>query len=107
MIFFNCVSVMDIIVPQFQVKDTHITGVVMITQRKMSLGFREKMFPLFMFPFSEWHMAHTIQWDFFLSVNGYLDFINPLQLQDLPRVTAIAIILLMASKTFLKERERA
>lgn len=74
----------------------------MITERKKSLGFRENLFPLFvMFPFSEWHMSPTIQWDLFLSVNGYLDFINPLQLQDLPRVTTVAIIILIASKIFL------
>lgn len=93
----------SIIVLQFQVEDNHIAGVVMIIERKKSLGFRENMFPLLCIPLAN----GTIQWDIFLSVNGYLNFIKPLQLQDLPRVTTVAIIILMASKIFLKEREKA
>ena len=103
-IFFNYISVtVSIIVPQFQVKDTHIAGVVIIIERRNSVGFKENIFPLFvMFPCSEFHMPPTIQWEFFLNRNGYLDFIKPLQLQDLPRITTI--IILIASKIILKER---
>lgn len=108
MIFLNYISVIvSITVLQFQVKDAHIAGVVIIIERRNSLGVRENIFPLFvMFRCSELHMSPTIQWDIFLNSNGYLDFIKPLQLQDLPRITKIIIIIiiLIASKIFLKER---
>lgn len=78
----------------------------MIAEGKKSLTFRENMFLLFfMFPFSEWRMSPTIQWDIFLSVNGYLDFIKPLQLHDLPRVITVVTVLFTASKIFLREKK--
>lgn len=106
-IFFNCISVIvSVTVLQFQVKDTHIDGVVIIIERRNSLGFQENIFPLLCSPVVQLHMSPTIQWDIFLNSNGYLDFIKPLKLQDLPRITTIVIIILIPSKIFLKERVR-
>lgn len=66
-IFFNYISmIVNITVLQFQVKDTHIAGVVSITDRRNSLGFKENIFPLFvMFPCSELHVIHYTKGHFF------------------------------------------
>lgn len=64
--------------------------------REKKTTWVQRKYVSLVFTFSEWHMSPTIQWDILKSTNGYLDFIKPLQLQDLPRVTTVAIIILMA-----------
>lgn len=50
-IFFNYISeIVSNTVLQFQVKDTHIAGVVIIIERRNSLGFRENIFALLCSP---------------------------------------------------------
>lgn len=56
---------MSITVLQFQVKDAHVAGVVIIIEGRNSFGLRENIFLFFfmMLPCSEMHLSPNMIWD--------------------------------------------